>query len=459
MEQIAQEIEDTVPKELIHSLQVKDTNGIGTASYAINRRGATFSSAGADSFTPVGGNKIIKIILTGSDLADPNTFKVQFDLVNNGTALQLLRPLSSPHAFFKSMRLTVGGALPENIQMYNYVSELFQNLKALDTNANEDAEGFGRRFDLMDYKEGRMIPAKYSGIKGGQRMTVSFKPLLGLLHQKKFFNIKFCPIVLEMELCSDYLDPIVSPDADAIFTAANTSGLWSIENCKVKVDLCQFDSAMENAYSEELQAGGKYVIRYQTFHAYSQSMPPGSTDFFMQVNRTLSRLTDVFVSLQGGRSAVEADASNCPHLKQFNDFWSPMAQFTAATGQGYDSAGEIDLFSVSLGSKKVTDYDIASHSEAMSQLRKAIGVQSNSLHNFDISRQEYMYNKLIMGVSTEILTQNAFTGHSLKNGEAVVCRFKYKEGLAVAERPTAMNVVLVSDNTLEIRYGGCQAYE
>ena len=115
MELTATEIEDTAPTELIHSLQVKDTNGIGTASYAINRRGATFSSAGADSFTPVGGNKIIKIILSGSDWVDPSTFKVQFDLVNNGTGGQILRPLSSPHAFFRSMRLTVGGALPENI--------------------------------------------------------------------------------------------------------------------------------------------------------------------------------------------------------------------------------------------------------------------------------------------------------------------------------------------------------
>ena len=60
MELIATEIEDTVPKELIHSLDVEDTNGIGTAIFAFDRRGATFSSAGADSFTPVGGNKIIR---------------------------------------------------------------------------------------------------------------------------------------------------------------------------------------------------------------------------------------------------------------------------------------------------------------------------------------------------------------------------------------------------------------
>ena len=111
-----------------------------------------------------------------------------------------------------------------------------------------------------------------------------------------------------------------------------------------------------------------------------------------------------------------------PRLRSAN---ARLAQFTGA-GREYDSAGEIDLFSMSLGDKKALDYDIASHSEAMSQLRKAIGVQSNSLHNSDISRQEYMNNKLIMGVSTKVFTQNALTGHSLKNGEAVTCRLNIK---------------------------------
>ena len=117
MELVASQIEDTVPKELIHSLKVED-GGIGTASFAINRRSATFSSAGADSFTPVGGNKIIKIILSGSEWIDPQSVKVQFDLVNNGTALQLLRPLSSPHAFVKRVRLSIGGAQAENVENY-----------------------------------------------------------------------------------------------------------------------------------------------------------------------------------------------------------------------------------------------------------------------------------------------------------------------------------------------------
>ena len=139
MELIASEIDDVVPKVLIHSLKTED-GAIGTASYALNRRSATFSSAGADRFTPVGGNKIIKIIITGSDWVDPDSFKVQFDLVNKGTVNgdgtnnQILRPLSSPHAFFKRVRLNVGGALPENIENYNRVSEMFQNMKAVGTN-------------------------------------------------------------------------------------------------------------------------------------------------------------------------------------------------------------------------------------------------------------------------------------------------------------------------------------
>ena len=200
----------------------------------------------------------------------------------------------------------------------------------------------------------------------------------------------------------------------------------------------------------------KYAISYQTFHALSQAIPDGTTDFTLNVNRTLTRLTDVFVSLQGERG-VHGTESYCPHLKEFNDFWSPMAQYTGTNGQEYNADGEIDLFSVSLGSKKLIDYDIASHSEAMSHLRKTLGVQSNSLHNFDISRQEYLHHKLIMGVTCEVLAQNTFTGHSLKNGEAVTCRFRHKAGLPL--KPTVMHVLLVSDNVLEIRAGGCEVLE
>jgi hypothetical protein len=461
MELLASEIDDVVPKVLIHSLKTED-GAVGTASYALSRNGRTFGSAGADQFTPVGGNKIIKIIITGSEWVDPDSFKVQMDVVNNGTVDQILRPLSSPHAFFKRVRLNVGGALPENIENYNRVSEMFQNMKAVGTNVNSDAEGFGRRFDLMDFKNLEMTADHYTGIKAGQRMTVSFKPLLGLLHQKQMFNLKFCPMTLELELCSNYLDPIVTPlvaGAGHEFDTANTSALWTIENCKVKCDLCQFDSEMENSYSSALtKEAKKYAIHYQTFHALSQSIPPGSNDFTMNVNRTLTRLTDVFVSLQGTRGgAGTTDGSYCPHLKEFNDFWSPMCQYTKAKGQEYDEKGEIDLFSISLGSKKLIDYDIASHSEAMSQLRKTLGVQSNSLHNFDISRQEYMNNKLIMGVTCEVLAQNTFTGHSLKNGEAVTCRFRHNP--IINNTPTVMHVLLVSDNVLEIRAGGCEALE
>ena len=57
--------------------------------------------------------------------------------------------------------------------------------KALDANTNEDAESFGRRFDLMDFEAGNMSPTKFNGIMGGQRMTVSFKPRFVLLNQKK----------------------------------------------------------------------------------------------------------------------------------------------------------------------------------------------------------------------------------------------------------------------------------
>ena len=62
-----------------------------------------------------------------------------------------------------------------------------------------------------------------------------------------------------------------------------------------------------------------------------------------------------------------------------------------------------------------------------------------------------------MGVTCEVLAQNTFTGHSLKNGEAVSVRFRHNP--IITNKPTVMHVLLVSDNVLEIRAGGCEALE
>ncbi len=90
-----------------------------------------------------------------------------------------------------------------------------------------------------------------------------FQRLCGLFQQAKYLPLRYAPLEIELEL-ADVLDPIVSDFvlADAAgslkFNATNTSLLWKIEYCMVKVDLCTLDNALENSYVSHFM-GGKTI--------------------------------------------------------------------------------------------------------------------------------------------------------------------------------------------------------
>ena len=150
MESYANSIED----KLVDSLQFKLNPG---ASYIIDRKSVTYHPQGSNVYSPTQGTKLIKIQLTGKDWLDPETFRVCFDLVNTSTArvqdgevfpkLRLL-PISSPWAFFRRLRILIGGVVCEDIDYYNRVHEMFSILTSKHSRINETAEGFGEKWDI-----------------------------------------------------------------------------------------------------------------------------------------------------------------------------------------------------------------------------------------------------------------------------------------------------------------------
>ena len=55
---------------------------------------------------------------------DPSTLRVMFDLRNNGTGNQLLRPVGGPWSFFRRVKLVVGGQTVEDIDYYGRTHEM-----------------------------------------------------------------------------------------------------------------------------------------------------------------------------------------------------------------------------------------------------------------------------------------------------------------------------------------------
>ncbi len=464
VEAVANSVED----RLIEGLSFKLAKG---ASYIADRRSVTFHPQGSNVYTTSSGTRLIKINLTGNGWCDPSTVRVMFNVQNDdASAAKRLRPISGAHAFFRRLRVVVGGQVIEDIDNYNRVHEMMSTLVASDSRANDDAEAFGARFSTHDWY-GDTTPTvnvdNLKGIAGGDYQTVLFKPLSGLLNQEKYLPIQFMPIVLELELVDKATDAVVSsltaatdnPANDKFFSPENTSTQWSLNQVQLKCDLVTLSSQMEEQYSQHLLSGKSLPVNYNTFVSQMQTVQ-GQEKPSVNVTRALTRLKSVFVTLDKDLDGTNALQSRQDMVgrKSFNDFFSP-AHIDNTSGEvNHSSAGDFE-FQMQIGSKLYPEYPIRSHAEAFYQLKKTLGIQSSNLHSFDVSAAEYRDNKMILAIDTEKMLDAGFTGLNTRSGDLMTVKLSYNDkGTQVNNVWTRladrMHIVLHADMICEIRATG-----
>ena len=444
VEAMANGVED----KLIDGLSFKMQPG---ASYVVDRRSVTYHPQGSNIYKATGGTKLIRILLTGDNWLDPSTFRIMFDVRNNGTSAKYLYVLGGPHVFFRRMRILASGQLVEDIDNYNRIHEMMNVLVASESRDNQAAEAFGYNWDSHSTPY-----VSDQGIKGGQALTVLFKPLSGILNQNKMLPIRYAPITIELELADGNLDAIIDPAlvGNDAYTTTNVSTDWQIENVQVKVDVCTLDNALDNSYAQHLLSGKSLPISYNTF--VSQFQSANSTDKnLINVSRAQTRLKSVFVTLQKDAVATEQ------FRKNWNTFHSPMRTDNIATLK-HVAAGEFE-YQLQIGSKLFPEYPIRSHNEAFYQLCKTLGVQASAVHNFDINAREYRFNKLILGTDCEKVLDAGFTGLNTRAGDLMTVKFDMNKTVDTADltarKPDRIHIVLHSDQILEIRDSGCQVYD
>ena len=143
-----------------------------------------------------------------------------FDLYStNAKAANRLRPMGGQWSFFSRIIILAGGQILEDIDLYNRVHDMFNNFTAEGSRYNDYSEGFGNVW------EGTVDPNALSGaannaaavsavslvgIPGASYQTVLFKPLSGILNQRKYLPLRFMPITIELSMVDDPLDPIIS---------------------------------------------------------------------------------------------------------------------------------------------------------------------------------------------------------------------------------------------------------
>jgi hypothetical protein len=345
------------------------------------------------------------------------------------------------------MRLMMRGVVIEDIMDFNKCSEIFDILSTPQARANAKAEGFGYNKELRDLPttNGKPDPNNLPGIL--KQQTVCFKPLSGLLSQSKYTPLRYCPIEIELEL-ADMDDPIITngdhldPDEKAAFIAS-TSLSWKLESCQLKCDICTLDNALDNNYVAHLLGGKQLNIVYNTFISNIQTIL--SADTQINVSRSLTRLRSVFLTLERDFK----DDRKTWYNKNWNNFYSPMAGDTNWPITTNVEENEIVSLQLQVGAFLIPQYPIRSHAECFYSLRKALGIQSNSLHSVDIQGTEYRNNKFIVALDCEKLLGLAFTGMNTRNSLMTV-RMKTSE----ANRANRFHILLTAEQILEVSDAG-----
>ena len=102
------------------------------------------------------------------------------------------------------------------------------------------------------------------------------------------------------------------------------------------------------------------------------------------------------------------------------------------------------------------EYPIINQSECfLYNLRKALGIQANSLHALDINGQSYRSNIFIWGIDGESMLGLAFAGQNNKNALMTV-KLQPGSGDVLANR---MHIILVSQQVVEISNSGISLFD
>ena len=94
--------------------------------------------------------------------------------------------------------------------------------------------------------------------------------MLGLFNQFKYIPLKACPLVLELELVSNFADCIVAASGfpaseEAPNDFKNTSGQLELYNCLLQCDLVSLDNDLRNQYVAHLLDGKELPVNYNTY--------------------------------------------------------------------------------------------------------------------------------------------------------------------------------------------------
>lgn len=455
-------LQDISHTELLDKFSFK----IGSnADYIESKTNASFYPQGSNIYTSKSGVKQLKFTLADVGWLDPDSVRLCFTLKNTSSnATDYLRPIGNPSAFFERFRLTVGGAVVEDIGNFNRVSELFENVLCNEQVKQNDAiEGWGYRHDDEDNYKYRSAydTNNFPGIKAGESKTVCFKPFSGFLSQKNYIPLRYCPCTFEFTLAGE-TDAIITPGVNAVFfetsgsTAGNTSKDWEIYDCRILCDVIHLTTGMQNQFDKHLVSdGGSLPIIYDTIVSQEQNVSAMTNNINVNVTRAFTYLKSVWVSFFTDEKSTTTNTKithKVPLNKSAIEFSHPM-QYAS---ENYNPNYEIS-YQIGCGKDLYPIMPCSSSAESFYRLRDAIALPLLNQHSISIrGLKDYTLNKFIIAQSLVKTSEMGFinTGINSKSGQQLYIRIKPANDPSLVLNLDTMYIFLHAQMALEIRASG-----
>ena len=355
---------------------------------------------------------------------------------------------------------------------------IFSKLMSDGARDNQDAMGFGYRYDDNWSKAkveltgtgdatGNLVSLYTPDNMGGflDKMTVGFKPLLGLFNQFKYIPLRFAPITLEFELVNNEAEVLISPSGTTtgLFTTvatggdepSNTSTLWELNNCFVNCDILSLDDSLNNAYIDHLNRGGELPITMTTYITQSQSIA-GLKDINVQVLRSVSRLVAGFITFYkkpvAGTLTDGTYANNKFYVqREFNRFYHPMDNNDEALNGFYNYNLDLE-FQIQLGNKLYPEYPCNSLSQCFYHLKKALNLPIFHQHSISTEFLEYKENHFIFAFDFQRVPEVAYSGINTRGNQQLLIKIKpLDSGIDVNNMPEHIYVTLLNEQIATVR--------
>ena len=119
-------------------------------------------------------------------------------------------------------------------------------------------------------------------------------------------------------------------------------------------------------------------------------------------------------------------------------------------------------FQVQIGSKMYPECPCRSLSQALYELRKALGIASSAYHSISPTRGQYLGDHFIAGIDTEKIVEASFSGLNTKQGDLMTIRAKPANSPASPSAffpATKIYIIRHTNNILEARETGSHNFD